>query len=73
MRSAPGASASGGAKVVVGADGTRVNHVAGSAGSGVRSGVDAGGRRARTPVWGEARTGDADAKGRADDERSEAN
>ena len=26
----------------------------------------------REPVWGEARTGDADGEGRADDERSEA-
>ena len=73
MRSAPGASAGGGAKVVPGADGTRAKHVAGEAQAAlsavVRTPEDGG---VREPVWGQARTGDTDGEGCADDKRSEA-
>ena len=41
-------------------------------GRGVGSGGDTCDGEERKPVTGEARTGDADAEGRADDERSEA-
>lgn len=45
---------------------------AGSAGSGVHSGADTEDGGVRKPVTGEACTGDADADGRADNERCEA-